>query len=627
MFKSLANLYFLSSKSLQGPLKKPIYKSFIHNHLQHQFTTQNSQAAQLLITQAIKNCNTVHELFFCFDRYRRGLNLIHLCVILNKFNTFQKITARSPFLENFHNEIVNSVIDKYERNEEELNTQTLTSLYYFMSHNDYENLFTKRCNFLLEQRGIESHKEMKDQEFVGFVSALAKNNKKPYIFRMVPYIIQSIDGYSLGKLTMIVNCLAGLGIKSEALALKTKDYLMNTQGIEKLRPVEYSQILSFFSGYPEIEDPEFFKRMEKRAQLVSEMCDLNSFIMIIDALESFEKKPMGRNFYKNIEKRFNDLVPELSDEMMYKLFMDFCYVGCATFVVSSKVSSEAMARSDRFSQNMMVNVFINLSKSKRLTLSLLKRYTEVFAQKGINEISSGEYEQLLLAYTQFFKDIQAKPSTDVAQVLGKFFIKKLSAESDRIEIDRIFSLLKLFEKSDQESICTELQQDRVMNQNNIDFLGELMKFMANECPQVIQANFVEHIIDLLNENASLDQSFLEGSAEILHVLTEQEVNESVSEKRTRLFRSLEKVFLKLYKNQPEELLTESKLFIYLFAFYSSTERPRPELEEIFHEALKNLSVQDFTNDHIKFLEEKTHLLDNFLEKDDEDQSNHLNMSF
>ena len=631
MFKSLRSFLFLSCKSQQ---RKPM----LYSTGFHQFSTQSNQGLQLLISQSLKNCNTINELFYYYDRSRRGLNLIHLCILLNKFNSFQKTASKSPFLENFHNEIINLIIEKYERNEEELNTQTLTTLYFFLSHSDYENVFTKRCNFLLEEKGMFNYKEMSDQEFVGFVSGLARNNKRPYILKLLPHIIESIDTYSLGKLTMLVNCLANLNIKSTELALKTKNYLMKEQDIEKLRPVEYSQILNFFSQYPEIEDAEFFRRMEKRAQMVADICDLNSFILIVEAVNKFSKRPVGRLFYKNLEKKYNELVTELSDQMMYSLFMDFCEMGCATFVLCTKVSSEALIRADRLSQSMLVNILSNLSKSKRLTLSLLKRYTEILSQKGVNEVSSVEFEKLISAYNQFFKDIQARPSSDIAQVLGGFILEKVLALGEK-QLDTVFTFLARFEKRDQWIICRELQE-KAIEKNSVYFFTELMNLIVNECPEAIHEDFVEHVIDLLENNdegvlANIDadslQNFLEASAKVLHVLTEKEVGEASTEKRTRLFRSLEKLFVSLYKNQediPQELLVESKLLIYIMAFYSSAERPRPELEGIFHEALKKSSVQDFTHDHIKFLSEKTHLLEELLGgKEDDHNNNHLNISF
>lgn len=625
MFKSFCRLTYYA---------KPVnsFPSFRKDFLKTLFTTPKRTFCadpiiilKAVVTKALTKCSTFYDLSYCFDKYERALDLTHLSIILNKFNYLQKSVPKNPRLEAQFNEILNLIIQKYELGEGQGDTKLLTLFYQFVNQSPYNGPMVKRCNFILEQKGIAQYQKMKQSELAGFVTTLAENNKKYYVQSLIPYLSETIHMQPKEKIAKIIHEFTRFNLHAPQLATNLEQFCIKSALIERLEAQEYAYFLHFFSNYPEIKNPILFRKFRDRLNFIKDTLDANTFGLIVEAASHLDISLTGPDFYKILTEKFWTYLSVLESNIVLGFFIPICQHNIENALIHQRVFAHALNKGDKFGMGALIKVFYWINESKKLDISIHKQFTDCLMNYGIDRLKIVEFEMILVSYDKYHNATHIKPSNSVLDECFLFLKERLDGfPFDKFE--KIIGHLTIFPLEDQKELCIGVQ-DRVIKENdkiNIDldfnFIYKLLEISFERFRDSTSQTFVHTVIQIATNMAKseLDKpsdqrniNNLEKLAKLLHLLSDKPVTAEYKEKRGKVFRILEQLFLQFYQSSNEigKDLTEGKLFTYIMAFYSLIDKPNPEIGKLLQQALRVFDMTRISPANSKFLFEKTDLVE------------------
>ena len=625
MFKAISQLiYFTKPVNTLQYFRKDSFRMF-HQTSKRNFCAESNPVVKAVITKALTYCSSFNDLFHCYDKYHRAFDLTHLSIILNKFNYLQRNIPKNPRLEAHYNEILSLVVYKFERGEDQGDNRILTLFYQFVSQGPYDGPITKRCNFILEQKGIAQYQGMKQSELAGFITTLALNNKKAYIRSLIPHLSGNIHQQPKEKIARILYEISRFNLHAPELASNIEKYCLRSHLIERLEPREFAKIFYFFSGYPDIKNPYFFKKFEERLVSIAGAIDEKSFSMIVEAADNYQWFLISSKIYKTLESKFFAYLGVLDNKIITSYFSSYCLRKLDNTALYQRVCAHVLRNSDKFDISFLAKIFFWSTERRKLDLNSLKQFTEIFMKYGIDRLKLNDFEMIFPCYNHYYRATRIKPSNETLEDLYLFLKERLDSFSFH-QFQRIIEHIPILSLEDQQEIYLGLQKrvikdsDQIKNEDDYEFIYKLVQFSFEKCQDSTSQDFIHTVIDLTGniartelENPSQKRSIntLEKLAKLIHLLADKSITTEYKEKLGNLFRTLEELFIQSYQSYSEidGNLTESKLFIYIMAFYSLIDKPSPEIGKLLQKALSVFDMKKLSPANIKFLFEKTDLID------------------
>ena len=522
--------------------------------------------------------------------------------MVRKFYDLHDPTVVNPMIEINYNTIIRLVVQKFESESGEVDLVNLMRIYHFMSMIPYSNSVTKRCNFILEQKGMALASQAEAMNISQFVSALIKNGKFSFARRMIPYIMSTMDKSKFGRLIHTAYDISVANLETPELVKRVRQEFELNGYIERLRELEYTLMLYFFvKNQKDVENPDFFLRFERRSFMIRNHFTLDILKSILETLSRSDKPIFSKNFFKEFEAKLSQKPGELKDDLLLLIFQEQAKFQFESTTFWQRLATEAFTRSDRLSPEQLVMVFANFTNNNGFFPNILQKFTETICNVGISSLKPENFETLLLALYQFDTSSLVKPSQELRKLSAKYVISK----SGYFTIQQLESVLEkrsFFAVEDHKEIITGVQH-RIMQGNgfskdNLDLktLCNITNICLSEFPNDSQPEFVCSIIDLsmalLIENAKDETLNIPNSLEIygnfLSLVSQQNLDRIYTEKRKKLFQIFEQHLIKLHKKtEPilEEPSVEDNLSKYVDALYSILERSNEDIEKV-HERAK-----------------------------------------
>jgi len=624
MLRSLSQLILLakplntSQHFLQSSLK-PLYitpKSY--------FCAEPAAILKSLITKSLKYCSSFYDLFYCFDKYQRALNLTHLSIIIHKFNYFQQSTPKNPRLEAQYNEILSLVVQKLEQGEDQGDNRLLTLFYQFISQNPYHGPVAKRCIFILEQKGIAQYQQMKQSELATFVTTLASNNKKTYVRGMIPYLTENIHTQSKEKIAEILCEFTRLNLHTPELAKKVQEFCLKSNVIERLDALEFAHVFRFFSNYPELVNEQFIRKFHFRIPYLLDTVDEAIFSKIVEAASAYDQSLLNYKFYKTLENKFQIFLNKLDPKIIAAYFKAHCIFKLDNPTIASKVYFQALKNMEKYDISSLALIFYWTIQSKKLNPTVMKQFSDFFVNYGIDKLKLIDFDLIFNSYHDYYQANKIKPSDRLLEDLYLYLKDRIHGLSFH-QIESFIERLSIFNLEDQQDLIHDLQKrlikeaDQINNDLDFKFIYKLVEISVDNFSNTTNQGFIHTVIDIANDVAKSELNKSQGQrnlnsveklAQIFHLLTNKSMTSQYVEKRGKLFRILEQLFVESYQSSEviRAQLTESKLFIYITAFYSFIDKPTPEIGDLLQKALNILDMKRISPANIKFLFEKTDLM-------------------
>lgn len=576
------------------------------------------------LTHVLRRCQSFTDLFYHFDKRDRFLTFNHLAVMVKKFHEFHQNRPTNVMLETNYNQIISKIVHYCEQESHDVTAGDIASIYFCISQIPYSNQFTKRCNFVIEQKGVALYKEMNPFETSIFFSTLVKNKKKGFAQTMIPYIEEHIHDYKLGLLTKTLDSIASLDVKVPELAVRVRDILLHSSKIEKLRAREYSYVVRFFSQYTDMEGVnDLFRRLEFRFKWIERECDTETVNTLIIAITSCEKLFMNLAFYDELSEKIKNMEEEIDRESVIPLLKFYTRNGLEYLLSRNDFVLKFVSECDTMDAQSLVVLLYYLSKSRSMHIQEAEFIIQNLFSQGPLDLDYASLENLLIAYNHFSSRRSGDSLLEEKKILTQAVLKKI----DCFPVEKFLSIIiknfNMFDPKDQKNIFDSYQEKvlcheltRVSDIKNIHYLTYVL---LTKYPEMTNKDFINQMIDfslnIMTENVNHETSvlhprFLETFANFISSLLNVELDAVYTEKRIELLNATEEFLVKIYKAKgsvPEELLSEKNLLLFIKSFYAVFEQPSQELEKIFSEALNTLGLDSLNSSNVEYLSEKTSL--------------------
>lgn len=576
------------------------------------------------LTHVLRRCQSFTDLFYHFDKRDRFLTFNHLAVMVKKFHEFHQNRPTNVMLETNYNQIISKIVHYCEQESDEISAGDIASIYFCISQIPYSNQFTKRCNFVIEQKGVALFKEMNPFETSIFFSTLVKNKKRGFAQSMLPYIEMHIHDYKLGLLTKTLDSIATLDAKVPEIAARVKDILLQYSKIEKLRAREYSYVVRFFSQYTDIEGAnELFRRLELRFKWIERECDAETINTLISSILNSEKLFMSLSFYDDLSEKIKNMEDEIDREYVIPLLKFYTKNGLEYLLARNDFILKFVPECNTMDAQSLVVLLYYLSKSRSMHIQEAEAIIQNLFSQGPFDLDHTSVENLLVGYSHFLNRRNPNSFLEEQKMLTDVVLQKI----DGFSIDKFLSIIiknfNMFDPKDQKLIFDSYQDKvlrheltRVSDIKNIHYMAYLL---LTKYPDMTNKDFVNQMIDFsLNfmtekvnqETSVLHPRFLETFGNFLSGLLNVELDATYAGKRIELLNVTEEFLVKIYKTKgsvPEELLSEKNLLLFIKSFHTVFGQPSQELEKIFTEALNTLGLNSLNSANIEYLSEKTSL--------------------